>query len=118
MGGLIGGAIAKILGSDSVIEKGMKGIDAVVFTKQEKFEMKIKLLKAYEPYHVALRLLSLSITGVYLLLASVLFVASFFIDNVDSQLALLKGDLGSAFVAVVSFYFLNSVMGKLRKDKD
>ena len=104
----------KIFGSDKVIDGAIKGIDAMFYTNQEKAEGKIKLLKAYEPYHLALRFIAMVITIPFVLMVMVAFGMSFYM-SVDVQLNLLSDTLGMPFLAVVTFYFGNIIATKFGK---
>ena len=57
---------AKLFGSDSIVNSSIKGIDSLVFTEQEKSTHKLDLLKHYEPFKLAQRLLALLYSFVFL----------------------------------------------------
>jgi len=75
--------LSRIFGSDDVIKKAAdgvyNGVDAVFFTKEEQAGHFVNLLKAYEPYKLAQRLLAMLVgipfVGIWLLCA-MLFLAS------------------------------------------
>lgn len=95
----------KLFGSDKVIDAGIKGLDAVVYTQEEKAKYKLSLLKAYEPFRVAQRFLALIFSIPYAVAWLATFVASFFADSVEAQTALLSGDVGLIVTVIVGFYF-------------
>ena len=109
------GILGKLLGSDSVIKAGISGIDALVYTDQEKSESKKAFLKLYEPFKVGQRYISLVCVVPYTSAWFVTFLASFFID-VSPQLDLLKGDMGMIVTVIIGFYFAGGVVdGGFRK---
>lgn len=81
------GIWSSLFGTDDVVKKTVDGIyngvDAAVYTAQEKAQYFLDLLKHYEPFKLAQRLLALSIISTYLfvwLIAGILLVASVFFD--------------------------------------
>jgi len=108
--------LAKIFGSSKVIDKAVDGIDVMFYTNEEKAAQKIKLLAAFEPFKLALRLLAMTISIPYVLMAMGAFVTSFWFD-VTKQLDILDGKLGWAFTIVVAFYFADGIgIFKRRRD--
>jgi len=105
------GILGKIFGSEKVIDSGMKAIDALVFTDEEKSKAKLTLLKAYEPFKLAQRYLSL--------IFAALFSASFLValtlellgKSYDGVIAVVEAfGLGQIMLAIVGFYFLGGVV--------
>lgn len=96
--------LKKLFGSSEVVQAGINGIDAMVFTDEEKSRFRLSLLKAYEPFKLAQRLLALTFCIPYALAWLVSFVASFWID-IEKQLALLSGDMAVAVGIILGFYF-------------
>lgn len=103
-----------LFGSDKVINAGISGLDAIVFTDEEKSKAQQEFLKLYEPFKLAQRYLAVIFSIPYALAWITTFIASFFAD-VDKQLLLLNGDIGSIVGAIVSFYFLGGVVNGLLK---
>jgi hypothetical protein len=54
-----------LFGTKEVIDGGISLIDNAFYTDQEKANMKIKLLKAYEPFKIAQRYLAFMFTGAF-----------------------------------------------------
>ena len=98
------GFFSKIFGSDKIIDAGVSGIDAMIFTDEEKSNAKMQFLKLYEPYKLAQRYLALIYSIPYALAWLTTFIASFFID-VALQMELLKGDAFYINILILSFYF-------------
>ena len=96
--------LGKLFGSDKVIDAGIKGIDAIVYTDEEKAKSKLALLKAYEPFKLAQRFLALIFGVPYAAAWSLTFLASFWLD-VGKQMELLSGDMGLANALILGFYF-------------
>ena len=108
--------IGKLLGSKGVIDAGMNGIDAMVYTDQERAENKKAFLKLYEPFKLAQRYIALIFCVPYALMCAVTFGASFVMDNVDTQKELLTGDIGTIVGIIIAFYFLGgSLAGGFKK---
>lgn len=99
------GVFQKLFGSDSVIQAGIDGIDAVVFTDEERSRAKQEFLKLYVPFKIAQRYLAIICAVPYVSAWFITFLASFSMD-ITKQLALLNGDMGSIVFAIVGFYFL------------
>ncbi|MGJ8685853.1 MAG: hypothetical protein ACSHWQ_00130 [Spongiibacteraceae bacterium] len=106
----------KLFGSDKVIEAGINGLDAVVFTAEEKASAKLALLKAYEPFKIAQRLLAITFGVPYALAWTITFISSFWFE-VSKQLALLSGDMGNIVMAIVGFYFLGGAAESLLRGR-
>ena len=119
------GILGKLFGSDKVIDGAMRGIDALVYTDEEKANMelskakvKIDLLGAYAPFKIAQRYLA------------VMFSAAFiFLLLVSTALAILKMpyqpilDVAEAFslgyivLAIVTFYFGGGLVSSAKGNK-
>ena len=113
---------SKLFGSDKIIDAGIDGIDAMVFTDEEKSSAKMNFLKLYEPYKIAQRWLALVVSIPYVSLwfiTGLIYIADVFTEKVldTSRIAsFLNGDMGSAFILVLSFYFAGgAVEGIVRK---
>jgi hypothetical protein len=105
------GIWSSLFGSDKLIDAGINGIDAMVFTDEEKSSAKMKFLKLYEPYKIAQRWLALVVTIPYVSLwfvVGLIYVADIFmVKDLDTSkvMTYLNGDMGSAFILILSFYF-------------
>ena len=120
----MGGLLAKIFGSSKFISSSISGIDKMFYTNEEKAEQKIKLLEAFEPFKLALRLLAMVVSIPYVLMTMTAFVSSYWLD-VATQIDILDGKLGWAFTIVMAFYFADGIgmfKGKMnlnkKKDKE
>ena len=98
------GFFSRLFGSDKIIDAGVSGIDAMIFTDEEKSNAKMQFLKLYEPYKLAQRYLALIYSIPYALAWLITFVASFFVE-VALQMELLKGDAFYINIVILSFYF-------------
>lgn len=100
--------LGKLFGSDKVMESGtegvINGVDKLFLTKEEKLDNFRGLLKLYEPFKIAQRLLALIAVPPYVLAWFITFISSFFI-NVDAQLLVLSGTMGYVVLTIVGFYF-------------
>lgn len=111
----------RLFGSASVMERAADGIyngvDKAIYTDEEKAGGFLNLLKAYEPFKLAQRLLALLIVGSYVLgclAAGGMLVASGFVDpgfgkQIDGSarvlLELFNDQLGYLASIVTLFYF-------------
>ena len=109
---------SKLFGADKIIDAGIKGIDAMVFTDEEKSKAKMSLLKLYEPYKLAQRYLAMIYSIPYALAWLITFISSFWL-NVDVQREMLLGEAFYINITILSFYFggglLEGVVSKLKK---
>lgn len=103
------GLFSKIFGSSDVISGSMNAIDNAFFTDQEKAENKAHLLKLYEPFKLAQRLLALTFAIPFVL---VFLIASigFFCFGADKEAALTimqwnVDTLGEPVFWIMVFYF-------------
>ena len=127
------GILARIFGSDATIRKGIDTVvnagDAMVFTNEEKSEYFLRLLRGYEPFKLAQRLLALVITLPYVLVwlaCAVLYAIGAFNDGmwgahmmaVSNALAEKNNDtLGLPVSLVLGFYFGGGTIAEFRRAK-
>lgn len=81
--------LSKLFGSEAVIKSGIAGIDKAFYTKEEQADddikrigFKLAFMKAYEPFKIAQRFLSVIISVPFVLLhftAAVLWLISIFV---------------------------------------
>lgn len=110
-----------LFGSENVIKRAADGIyngvDKAIYTDQEKASGFLNLLKAYEPFKIAQRLLALVISIPYVvvwLMSAAMLVAAGFVDPAYGKqieeaarvLGELNNDtLGMPVALVLGFYF-------------
>lgn len=103
------GLISKIFGSESVIDNSMKAIDKVFFTDEEKAENKAHLLKLYEPFKLAQRLLALTFAIPFVLVFLVAAIGFFcFGAEKEAALTIMQWNvdtLGEPVFWIMVFYF-------------
>ena len=104
MGG-ISSFFGKMLGSDKIIDAAVNTGDALFYTKEEKAESYLRVMKMYESFKIAQRFLALIFSIPYMLAWTVTFSASYFVD-VTVQQQLLDGDVSRIVYIIVGFYFL------------
>lgn len=108
------GILSSLFGNSNVVTKAADGIydglDAAIYTDEEKVENRKAFLKLYEPFKIAQRLLALIFGVPYALGWFITFICSFFVDDVTYQLELLSGPMGEVVLAIVAFYFLGGVV--------
>ena len=107
--------VGKIFGSKSVVDGAISGIDKMFYTNEEREDAKLQLLKSYEPFKLALRLLALIITIPFVLMVIALFVMTLATTSVAATAStaaaylLLKDTLMIPFTAVIGFYFMDGI---------
>lgn len=127
----------RLFGSENVIKRAADGIyngvDKAIYTDQEKAGGFLNLLKAYEPFKVAQRLLALVVSIPYVLvwlMSAGMLVAAGFVDPAYGKqieesarvLAELNNEtLGLPTALVLGFYFgggaVEGVVGKVKNNK-
>ncbi len=105
------GLLSKLFGDESVIDAGISGIDKAFYTDEEKddnniikSQLKTAILKAYEPFKLAQRLMMLVVGIPYVICFIGAFSASFWIDT-TVQMEMLDGRIGAVFEGIALFYF-------------
>jgi hypothetical protein len=93
-----------LFGTNNVINSGINLIDEAFYTDDEKAEQKRLLLKAYEPYKLAQRMITTLFITVFLVLVIVDVGLSFFVD-VSAQISMLDDYLSLPVTLIVGFYF-------------
>lgn len=111
---------SKIFGSDNVIDAGIKAGDAVWFTNEEKSEWVLRLLKAYEPFKIAQRLLMMTFCLPYAFLATLMFLGSLTLGwDIMGHLKLLNETFGQPCSIILAFYFGGGLLeGAIRAGKE
>lgn len=124
------GILAKLFGTDEAIKKAGDAVinagDALVFTKEEKAHHFLDLLKAYEPFKLAQRLLALTFSIPYVLIwlvSAILFLVGALVPpqhsvdpdvlsysdhliEVSKHLAAMNNEtLGLPVALILGFYF-------------
>lgn len=118
------GIIGKILGSDKIIEGGLKLIDDMHTSTEEeiaaKTKAKVDLLNAYAPFKLAQRWLALMFTCMFLFIMAngVLGALYGWIDiaNVEKAKAFASDMwLGEIMLAIIGFYFGGGFADSVRR---
>lgn len=114
------GILAKLFGSDRVIEKATDGIyngtDKLIYTNEEKIDNFKSILKLYEPFKIAQRFLALVFGIPYAVAWFITFISSFYVE-VTYQLQLLNGTIGQINLAIIGFYFLGGAVSSFAGTK-
>ena len=120
--------LGKIFGSDSVVDKGLDLVDKMWTTDKEKTEVKIELVKAFEPFKLVQRIVvvwMLSVMSMVLILLT-LFSYTGNTHMVDSVLKIADEFwIGESFFSIITFYFggglinsVSSVGSKVKERKE
>lgn len=115
----------KLFGSDKIIDGAMRGIDAIVYTDEEKANMelskakvKIDLLGAYAPFKVAQRYLAVMFSSVFLVSMVTAMVLALFKEPYQPILDVVEAfSLGYIVLAIVTFYFGGGLVSSAKGNK-
>lgn len=95
---------SNIFGTSNAVSKGLDLIDESFYTDDERSERKTELLKAYEPFKLAQRMLAFMFCGVFLTLVLTLTILSFWLD-VSYQFEIIQKYFSIPIALIVGFYF-------------
>ena len=123
---------AKLFGTGKVVDGIYNGVDKIIFTKEERADHFLKILKAYEPFKILQRFLALIIGIPYMLVyitSAGLYVYGFTIDDLvhaqrvieaSKELASMNNEnLGTPLAIILSFAFGGGMIeGGLRAFKN
>lgn len=112
-----------LLDGNKALDTVSKGVDKVFFTDQEKTEMHIRFLKAYEPFKKLQRILAI-IVGVPYVLTHLIGIYFLINDNFEKAMKISEynnDNLGYAFGAVVTLYLggglIEGAIGKFKEKR-
>ena len=118
------GLLATLFGDDKIIDAGINGIDAMVFTNEEQSKAKMAFLKLYEPFKIAQRYIAMTFCPAYVFCWVLTFIIEildvFMVKdlNTDTLYKLLQGDFALMVILILGFYFgggaAEGVVTKLR----
>lgn len=129
------GLFGSIFGSDAVIEKGMNGIDAIVYTDQEKARDKIKFLGQFTAFKKAQRVLAFGYSflfGITFLVGlgiSIFNMISEYQQTVagKDKIVLISLEplvtlattfsIGTISIVIITWYFSGGVVDSFKKEK-
>lgn len=111
---------SKLFGSEKVIDNGMKAIDSLILTDEEKTQYKLELLKAYEPFKIAQRYFMMIVTMPFMFMwtcvgLSLLSIAWTTGDYRDVKDYILNGEIIYIVITICVFYFGDTIAGKFKK---
>ena len=108
-----------LFASENVVNKiadGLyDGLDAIVYTAEEKVEHRKEFMKLYEPFKKAQRFLMMIFCIPYAAAWSLTFLVSFTDADITKQEKILSGAMGDAASIIVAFYFLGGVINGVKK---
>lgn len=108
---------SRIFGSNEVLKAGRDTIDAVFYTDEEKAEQHAKFLELYKPFKLAQRVIAFTIVAPYMLAWLITFGCSFKFTKKELALPLelLSGDVGTAVLVIVGFYFAGGTLASIKR---
>ncbi len=115
---MLSSLLGKIFGSSKVVDAGISAIDAMVHTDEEKTKAKQELLKLYQPFKLAQRVLAFAVcfnffAYMWLCVSVYFFGAS---GQMDDLLSLAKEfELGYLMLLVMGWYFTGGIVDSARR---
>ena len=104
------GFFSRLLGSDTVIEKGMTLLDDIYTSDEERAVAKMELVKAYAPFKVAQRWIAIIFTCNFVAMFWVAVALWYFERDIAGFMEILNTfDMGIVMALIVSFYFAGGV---------
>lgn len=100
------GIFGKIFGTEKVVDAAVSAGDKLFHTAEEKADNYLRVMKMYEAFKLAQRLIALTVLPPYVLAWFVTFLVSFSDKSTATQQALLEGRMGDIVLAIIGFYFL------------
>ena len=109
--------LAKIFNPKKLGESIISGVDKAILTNEEKIDYMKEMLKLYEPYKLAQRILSIMFSSAFLLIHILTAIAHFVyvLRGLDTKtiIDLYKynnDSLGMIVLMIVGFYFAGGVL--------
>lgn len=105
------GIFSKLFGSEKIIDAGINGIDAMVFTDQEQSNAKLAFLKLYEPFKIAQRYIAMTFCPAYIfgwiLTFTIEIIDIFTVKDLNTEKLynMLQGDITLMVTLILGFYF-------------
>jgi hypothetical protein len=120
--------LGKIFNPKKLGDSITSGIDKLILTNEEKIDYMKEMLKLYEPYKLAQRILAIMFSGVFLLIHLITAITHFIytVKEIDTKSIIElynynNETLGTLVLMVTSFYFagglLEGTVNKLNKHK-
>lgn len=111
--------LSKIFNPDKLTDAIINSGDALVFTDEEQAKMKLEMLKAFQPFKLAQRLLAFMFAVNFIIAFWVGVVLFFWYPTYfDGFLKIIATfNLGWIMMAMVSFYFGGGLLNSLPKGK-
>ena len=102
--------IKGLLGSNTIIENGVKALDKIVLTEEEKLDLKLEFVKATMPMNRARRIIATVVTAVW---ASSMGVSTYLLLTesalASTYLQFAFTNISAPFTVIVGFYFWKKV---------
>ena len=109
--------LGKIFNPKKLGDSIISGVDKAILTNEEKIDYMKEMLKLYEPYKLAQRILSIMFSGAFLFIHIITAVAHFIyvLRDLDTKSVIALYDynndsLGMIVLMIVGFYFAGGVL--------
>jgi len=109
--------LGKIFSPKKLGDSIISGIDKAILTKEEKLDYMERMLKLYEPYKLAQRILAIMFSGAFLLVHLLTAVTHFVYvvkelnpEKVISLYEYNNESLGTVILIIIGFYFAGGVL--------
>lgn len=118
------GLIGKIFGSEKAISKMYDGVDAAIFTTEERSRHFLEVLKGYHPFRLAQRVLAFTVfyayvgVFVYSIVMLSVGIVSDKVQLMDGAIKIFEMNndtLGPAFVMISAFYFGGGMLESFKR---
>lgn len=102
-----------LFSSDKIIDGGIKAVDALVFTDEERANLLMKYAESTLPMNMARRIIASIVAGVWALFVIACGV-SLYVENAQTELLMdfTARAIMPPFTAIMSFYFLSQVAAR------
>ena len=108
-----------LFGTKEIVNGGISLIDNAFYTDQEKASMKIKLLKAYEPFKIAQRYLAFMFTSAFIIAFLLCLIFYSFKLEYKGILEIIEiFNIDMIVLTIIGFYFGGGMLESLTKRKN
>ena len=103
-------AIKSVFATPKVVDAAFKGLDAAVFTAEEKSEFFLKWLQASAPQNLARRIIAFMVVLPWTLMVLTIFSMTAFEVDTAAEREFMTDTVNPPFMIIIGFYFLAHVI--------